>query len=164
MPRHLHTDDVLDEDNMASDSAVKVPSQQSVKAYVDTELKPVTPYGEGIQTRYPQLDDFYAKMENRITTPVDIMVVGDSVGVYGISGSWPLKLDQLLSDDDTVKYTDKLTITGKFEEVRFDKRTPEEVKTEAEAVKAKIQEEADKQMAEIDKIVTAVEPAISKQK
>ncbi len=66
--------------------------------------------------------------------------------------------------DDTVKYTDKLTITGNFEEVRFDKRTPEEVKTEAEAIKAKIQEEADKQVAEIDKVVTAVEPAISKQK
>jgi len=29
---------VLDEDNMASDSATKVPTQQSVKAYVDTEL------------------------------------------------------------------------------------------------------------------------------
>lgn len=66
--------------------------------------------------------------------------------------------------DDTVKYTDKLTITGNFEEVHFDKRTPEEVKTEAEAIKAKIQEEADIRVAEVDKIVTAVQPAISKQK
>ena len=30
--------DLLDEDNMASNSATKVPSQQSVKAYVDTEV------------------------------------------------------------------------------------------------------------------------------
>ena len=29
---------VIDEDNMASDSATKVPTQQSVKAYVDTEI------------------------------------------------------------------------------------------------------------------------------
>jgi hypothetical protein len=32
--------------------------------------------------------------------------------------------------DDTVKYTDKLTLTGNFERVRFDTRTPEEVKAE----------------------------------
>ena len=31
----LTTSDLLDEDNMATDSATKVPSQQSVKAYVD---------------------------------------------------------------------------------------------------------------------------------
>ena len=31
-------DFLVDEDNMASDSAVKVPSQQSVKAYVDSQV------------------------------------------------------------------------------------------------------------------------------
>jgi len=31
----ISSDDLIDEDNMASDSATKVPSQQSVKAYVD---------------------------------------------------------------------------------------------------------------------------------
>lgn len=31
----VNNDDIVDEDDMASDSAVKVPSQQSVKAYVD---------------------------------------------------------------------------------------------------------------------------------
>ena len=36
--RILDTTDILDEDNMASDSATAVPSQQSVKAYVDTGL------------------------------------------------------------------------------------------------------------------------------
>lgn len=34
--------DVLDEDNMASDSAVLPPSQQSVKAYVDAAVAPLT--------------------------------------------------------------------------------------------------------------------------
>lgn len=33
---------VIDEDDMASDSATKVPTQQSVKAYVDTEVAAVT--------------------------------------------------------------------------------------------------------------------------
>lgn len=36
--RILDTTDIIDEDNMASDSATAVPSQQSVKAYVDTGL------------------------------------------------------------------------------------------------------------------------------
>ena len=34
---------VIDEDNMVSDSATKVPTQQSVKAYVDTEVGAVVP-------------------------------------------------------------------------------------------------------------------------
>jgi hypothetical protein len=34
---------VIDEDNMVSDLATKVPTQQSVKAYVDTEVGSVTP-------------------------------------------------------------------------------------------------------------------------
>ena len=36
------TNDLLDEDNMSSDSAVKVPSQQSVKAYVDANSSDTT--------------------------------------------------------------------------------------------------------------------------
>ena len=32
------TNALVDEDNMASDSATKVPSQQSVKAYVDASI------------------------------------------------------------------------------------------------------------------------------
>lgn len=38
---------ILDEDNMASDSAVKIPTQQSVKAYVDTQIATVTPRTDG---------------------------------------------------------------------------------------------------------------------
>ena len=34
----IPSSDLVDEDNMASDSATKVPSQQSVKAYVDTQV------------------------------------------------------------------------------------------------------------------------------
>lgn len=41
----LTGDAILDEDDMASDSATKVPTQQSVKAYVDTEVAGVTPAG-----------------------------------------------------------------------------------------------------------------------
>ena len=35
MGRLLHENDIIDEDNMSSDSDAKVPTQQSVKAYVD---------------------------------------------------------------------------------------------------------------------------------
>jgi len=38
--------DLLDEDNMATDSATKVPSQQSVKAYVDSQVGTVDTLGE----------------------------------------------------------------------------------------------------------------------
>lgn len=38
---------ILDEDNMASDSAVKIPTQRSVKAYVDTQVATVTPRTDG---------------------------------------------------------------------------------------------------------------------
>jgi len=45
--------DLLDEDNMASDSATKVPSQQSVKAYVDAN----SGGGSGLFTSYARLSD-----------------------------------------------------------------------------------------------------------
>ena len=39
----IPSSDLVDEDNMASDSATKVPSQQSVKAYVDTADATIAP-------------------------------------------------------------------------------------------------------------------------
>ena len=44
--RVLTIDDRIDEDNMASDSALKVPSQQSVKAYVDSQVATVDTLSE----------------------------------------------------------------------------------------------------------------------
>lgn len=64
--------------------------------------------------------------------------------------------------DDTVKYTDKLTITGKIEKVRFETRSLEEVKAEAEAEKARVQEQADQLIGKIEEVIAVVEPKISK--
>ena len=44
--RVLTIDDRIDEDNMVSDSALKVPSQQSVKAYVDSQVATVDTLSE----------------------------------------------------------------------------------------------------------------------
>jgi hypothetical protein len=63
--------------------------------------------------------------------------------------------------DDTVKYTDKLTITGKFEQVRFDTRTPEQVKEAMLEEKARLQAQADEVMAKVDEVIAVVD---SKQK
>ena len=41
---------VLDEDNMASDSATKVPTQQSVKAYVDNKTESISVFGSDLDT------------------------------------------------------------------------------------------------------------------
>jgi hypothetical protein len=58
--------------------------------------------------------------------------------------------------EGTVKYTDKLTLTGTFEKVRFDTRPVEEVKAEAEAIKAEIQAKSIEKIAEYDDIIAKV--------
>lgn len=55
--------------------------------------------------------------------------------------------------DETVKYTDSLTITGNFERVRFDTRSLEEIRAEAEKVKAEIQAQADIRIARADEVL-----------
>ena len=59
--------DVIDEDNMASDSALHVPTQQSVKAYVDDRLSSVTPeaygaVGDGSTDDTTALDSFFTAL------------------------------------------------------------------------------------------------------
>jgi hypothetical protein len=67
----------LDEDNMASDSASKVPSQQSVKAYVDAEVAAAVAGGASFEGDYnastnsPDLD----------TTPIAGLTKGDMYAV-----------------------------------------------------------------------------------
>ena len=59
--------------------------------------------------------------------------------------------------DGTVKYTDKLTITGQFEEVRFDKRPPEQVKAELVAQKEAIEVQRQQLVAKLDETIGVVE-------
>lgn len=74
-------DYVLDEDDMASNSATKVPTQQSTKAYADT--KGFTNYTGGIPSRPTGFETWFTALENAHTTPVDIVIFGDSTSVQG---------------------------------------------------------------------------------
>lgn len=59
--------------------------------------------------------------------------------------------------DGTVKYTDKLTITGNFEKVRFDTRTPDEVKQAAIEQKAQLKAQSDEVLAKVDEVISVVD-------
>lgn len=59
--------------------------------------------------------------------------------------------------DGTVKYTDKLTITGKFEKVRFDERTPEEVKQALVEQKQQLEAQRDELITKVDEVIAVVD-------
>lgn len=64
----------LDEDDMASNSPSKVPSQQSVKAYTDNRL-----YEKSDRKYYPGLRAWNAALADRANNPVRAVLVGDSI-------------------------------------------------------------------------------------
>lgn len=64
--------------------------------------------------------------------------------------------------DGNVKYTDTLTITGKFEAIRLDTRPLEQIKEEQEVHKAKVQSQSDEMISKIDEVLDAVEPELVK--
>jgi lysophospholipase L1-like esterase len=64
----------LDEDTMASNSASKVPSQQSVKAYTDNRL-----YEKSDRKFYPQLRGWNTAVARRSSTLSRVVVLGDSI-------------------------------------------------------------------------------------
>lgn len=73
---------VIDEDNMASDSATKVPTQQSTKAYADGKVSDAA-YGAGWNgdTTAPSKNAVYDKIETLTGTPPDVQV-------FTASGTW----------------------------------------------------------------------------
>ncbi len=70
---------IVDEDNMVSNSATKIPTQQSTKAYVDnavtvTEMPGALPY----HSKY--LSNWFAKLkDSNDSGPLNIVIVGDSI-------------------------------------------------------------------------------------
>ncbi len=81
---------VVDEDNMASDSATKVPTQQSVKAYVDTQI--------GGENTLAEDDDV------NITSPGDASLLLYDTG----TSTWR---DAALSGDATIGDTGVITVS-----------------------------------------------------
>jgi hypothetical protein len=72
----------LDEDDMVSDSATKVPSQQSTKAYIESELTTSFVNDEGVPYKIADtngLDTWFETIADIKTTPVNILVIGDSI-------------------------------------------------------------------------------------
>lgn len=56
-----------------------------------------------------------------------------------------------------IKYTDSLTITGDFVNVRLDERDVTQIKADAEAYKAQIEAETQERVEKIEQIITAAD-------
>ena len=69
--------DFRDEDNMVSNSASSIPSQQSVKAYVDTEITSVT---NTLNTHSTALDGKLIKTNN-LSDLSDVGTARDNLGL-----------------------------------------------------------------------------------
>ena len=83
--------DLVDEDDMASDSAVKVPTQQSVKAYVDSQVQ--------------NSDTLSELNDTNITSPGD----GSVLFYDSDTGKW---IDNVVSGDVTIADTGVATISS----------------------------------------------------
>jgi len=85
--------DLLDEDNMSSNSATKVPSQQSVKAYVDAEVAGVVDSAPGALNTLNELAAALGDDENFATTTTNNLAAklpkagGQMTGNITFSGS-----------------------------------------------------------------------------
>ncbi len=95
---------VVDEDDMASDSATKIPSQQSTKAYVDKSVQ-VPGIEAGTPYKSKLLKNWYDKLANSNTTGIDIVIMGDSISASASTNSstarpWGWLLSDLFARKD----------------------------------------------------------------
>jgi len=113
----IMTDQILDEDNMASDSATKVASQQSIKAYVDTQISTVSSSVSSVDL------DFQADSGGALAVVLDTQTLtiagGDSITTSGSGQTVTIDLDenitvnQISSTDSTsVTINDNLNVEG----------------------------------------------------
>lgn len=86
-------DDVLDEDNLVSDSATAIATQQSIKAYVDTKTPTLT------QNSVP-----FADVNGNLTEDAVNFTFNDTTDTLGITGI--LNVDNLRLDGNTLSSTD----------------------------------------------------------
>ena len=75
---------ILDEDNMVSDSAIAIPTQQSVKAYTDTKVAAVITRGTAVATTSGTSVDFTSipSTVKRITVILDRVSTNGSNNLY----------------------------------------------------------------------------------
>jgi len=113
----LLTDQILDEDNMASDSATKVASQQSIKAYVDSEISTVS---SSVSTQDLDLQgDSGGALAVLLDSQTLTIAGGDSITTVGSGQTLTIDLDenitvnQISSTDSTsVTINDNLNVEG----------------------------------------------------
>jgi hypothetical protein len=94
--------DFLDEDNMASDSAVALASQQSIKAYVDGKTDELTDIGDVTATGAQLEDLLMFGSANAAWVPCPLEFVGGSAAFFAMSGN--LSLYNLGADDGNIIY------------------------------------------------------------
>lgn len=85
MGQLLDWDDVVDEDDMASNSSAKVPTQQSVKAYTDTKF--TTLNDAAVEALITSPSDTQTALDGRYGSPTDDSLFFYGVGAYGTVGS-----------------------------------------------------------------------------
>ena len=111
----IMTDQILDEDNMASDSATKVASQQSIKAYVDAEISS----GVSAINTLSTAGDSGGTLSVLLETQTLTIAGGDSITTSGSGQTVTIDLDenitvnQISSTDSTsVTINDNLNVEG----------------------------------------------------
>lgn len=110
---------VIDEDNMASDSATKVPTQQSVKAYVDGAVASgvsdgdkgdITVSASGATWTIDNDVVTYAKMQNVSAT--DRLLGRDTAGAGDVEELTPAAVRTMLNVEDGADVTDTANVTA----------------------------------------------------
>ena len=113
----LMTDQILDEDNMASDSATKIASQQSIKAYVDTQISTVSSSVSSVDL------DFQGDSGGALAVLLDSQTFtiagGNSITTTGSGQTLTVALDDSITvnaisstDSTAVHINDNLDVSG----------------------------------------------------
>ena len=113
----LLTDQILDEDNMASDSATKVASQQSIKAYVDSEISTVSSSVTSVDLDYQ--GDSGGALSVLLDSQTFTIAGGNSITTTGSGQTLTVALDKTIDvneissgDSTAVHVNDNLDVSG----------------------------------------------------
>ena len=148
---------VVDEDNMSSDSATKVPTQQSVKAYVDTEVSGIVNSAPAALDTLNELAAALGDDANFSTT------VTNSIGTKLPLGGGTMTGDIVMSGSETVDGRDLSVDGAKLDGIESgakDDQTAAEIKTLLQSDKLTVSEIADDAIT-ADKLANSINTEIA---
>ena len=148
---------VVDEDNMSSDSATKVPTQQSVKAYVDTEVSGIVNSAPAALDTLNELAAALGDDANFSTT------VSNSIGTKLPLGGGTMTGDIVMSGSETVDGRDLSVDGAKLDGIESgakDDQTAAEIKTLLQSDKLTVSEIADDAIT-ADKLANSINTEIA---